>query len=181
MTTRNGTTSRKGQHAITQLGNQLVASDIAQIKRQIATSHTPHFDYERWDAEARRWRCPPDCPDCAHRELQKRYRAAVRARVIARGQRENRRIAGTIEDLQAKLRTALARYDENDDEARMGEYGEILRAPLFVRERIDLAAEIEALQIDIDTLMERCVAKRRKLLAAEGRTTNTVMRDLGLK
>jgi hypothetical protein len=161
MTTRNGTTSRNGQHVIEQLGNELDASEIAQSKREIASGHGPHYAYEKWDAEKPEWRCPPDCPDCVHRELVRRYRAVVRAPVIARGHRENRRIVGGIEHLQAKLRTALARYDDKDNAARMNEYGEVLPAPRSTRERIDLAAEIEALQIDIDMLIERRAAKLR--------------------
>jgi hypothetical protein len=161
MTTRHGTTSRNGQHVIEQLGNELDASEIAQCKREIATGHGPHYAYEKWDAEKPGWRCPPDCPDCVHRELVRRYRAAVRVSVIARGHRESRRIVGSIEHLQARLRTALARYEDNDNASRMNEYGEVLPAPRSTRERIDLAAEIEALQIEIDTLTERRASKLR--------------------
>src|SRR5438105_2297443 len=109
-----GMTCRKRQPKIQCLGVSLDASEFAQAERTVMFGRAPHLDYELENGS-----CAGDCPDCTHRNLRRRYRAAVRARVIARGHKADRRIDGSKYGLalKDKLNHALARFHNNDPHA----------------------------------------------------------------
>lgn len=147
------------------LGAALDASEFAQIEREVVFGRPAHLDYQLDDGS-----CADDCPDCKHRDLRRRYRAHVRKRVIARGHKDGRRI-GDMRALEIKLDTAVARFNDTDRHLRIiNEMGDIAPAPRTEREHIDLAAEIEAIKIDIDELASRNHVKRsqRRTLYAGG-------------
>jgi hypothetical protein len=88
----------------------LDAAELAQCEREVMFGRPAHLDYQLEDG-----RCAPDCPDCALRDLRRRYRCAARDRVrrqgiprLPKGTGDNAR--AILRDSRHALATARAMY-----------------------------------------------------------------------
>lgn len=94
-----GTTAKKRQPENQRLGAVLDESEFAQIEREVMFGRAPHLSYQLEDGT-----CAPDCADCAHRDLRRRYQNAARSRVRRRS--IPRLPAGTGNDVRAIRRAS---------------------------------------------------------------------------